>query len=297
MTDGITRARLERYRARMRRVLDHIDRHIDEDLHLAALSGVAAFSPYHFHRQFTATFGISLQHYVQLVRMSRASHRLAFREGETVTDIAMAAGYDAPDAFARAFRRHFGQPPAAFRKSPDWAAWARALRPLNDTRNATMPQDFATDQVRIIELPATAVAVMEHRGAPDRLGDTIRRFIAWRKAAGLPPRTSATFTVFHNPEPAQPADFHIDLCAATDRTLPPGPAGVKPGVIPGGRCAVLRVVGASQDLGPAAAFLYRGWLPGSGEETRDHPLYCQRLSFFPDVPDHEAVTDLFLPIR
>jgi len=59
----------------------------------------------------------------------------------------------------------------------------------------------------------------------------------------------------------------------------------------------LRVVGSSDDLEPAALFLYRNWLPASGEETRDFPLYCQRVSFFPDVPEHEAITDLFLPLR
>src|ERR1700710_1173716 len=71
------KAALENYYARMQRVLDHIDRHLDDDLGLETLSGVAAFSKYHFHRQFTATFGLSVHRYVQLARMKRASHRLA----------------------------------------------------------------------------------------------------------------------------------------------------------------------------------------------------------------------------
>jgi len=29
----------------------------------------------------------------------------------------------------------------------------------------------------------------------------------------------------------------------------------------------------------------------------DFPIYCQRLSFFPEVPEHETVADLFLPLR
>ena len=51
----------QNYHARMQRVLDHVDRHLDDDLDLDAMSGVAAFSKYHFHRQFTATF-LSLIH-------------------------------------------------------------------------------------------------------------------------------------------------------------------------------------------------------------------------------------------
>ena len=68
------------------------------------------------------------------------------------------------------------------------------------------------------------------------------------------------------------------------------------GVIPGGRCAVLRLVGGSDDLEAAALFLYRDWLPASGHEPRDFPLYCRRVTFFPDVPEHEAVTELYLPL-
>ncbi|MDU6730658.1 MAG: AraC family transcriptional regulator, partial [Bradyrhizobium sp.] len=69
---------LQSYHARMLRVLDHIDRHLDDDLDLERLSSIAAYSKYHFHRQFTATFGLSVHRYVQLARMKRASYRLAY---------------------------------------------------------------------------------------------------------------------------------------------------------------------------------------------------------------------------
>src|SRR5262249_20731355 len=73
--DRTMKAALQNYHARMQRVLDHIDRHLDDDLDLDALSSVAAYSKYHFHRQFTATFGMSVHRYVQLARMKRASYR------------------------------------------------------------------------------------------------------------------------------------------------------------------------------------------------------------------------------
>jgi AraC family transcriptional regulator len=101
---GTMNAALQNYRARLQRVIDYIDQHLDGDLDLETVSRVAAFSKFHFHRQFTATFELSVHRYVQLARMKRASHRLA-SETPSVTDIAMDAGYDAPDAFARAFRQ------------------------------------------------------------------------------------------------------------------------------------------------------------------------------------------------
>lgn len=295
--DAMTKTALERYHARMQRVLDYIDQHLDEDLGFETLSQTAAFSKHHFHRQFTAIFGISVHRYVQLIRMKRASYRLAFRTGDSVTAIAMDAGYDAPEAFARAFKQQFGQAPTAFRKAPEWGSWLAAFGPLTVARTIYMQNRFTDDQVKIIDAAPIAIALMEHRGDPRRLGATIQRFIAWRKASGLAPKTSATFTIFHEPEPARPEDFRIDLCAATDRPIGANAEGVKSGLIPAGRCALLRVVGSSDDIGPAASYLYREWLPESGEETRDFPLYCHRVTFFPDVPEHEAVTDLFLPLK
>ncbi len=93
------KAALENYHARMRRVLDHIDRHLDADLDLSTLSGVAAFSKHHFQRQFSATYGLSAHRYVQLARMKRASYRLAFRDDADVTEIASDAGYERAGLF------------------------------------------------------------------------------------------------------------------------------------------------------------------------------------------------------
>ena len=292
------KAALANYHARMRRVLDHIDRHLDGDLDLETVCAVAAFSKYHFHRQFTATFGVSMHRYVQLARMKRASHRLAFRDADSVTDIAMDAGYDAPDAFARAFRQRFGQSPSSFRNTPDWEPWLAAFRPLDTARSKLMRTTYTADDVTIRDVSPIPVAIMEHRGDPATIGATIQRFIAWRKAVGLSPRTSPTFNIFHSdPRTTAPADYRLDLCVGTDRPVVTAGERVDAGVIPGGRCAVLRVVGNTDNLEPAALFLYRDWLPTSGEEARDFPLYCQRLVFFPEVPEHEAVAELHLPLR
>jgi AraC-like DNA-binding protein len=119
-------AALQNYHIRMQRVLDYIDRHLDGDLDLETVSRVAAFSKFHFHRQFTATFELSVYRHIQLARMKRASHRLALKHAQSVTDVALDAGYDAPDAFARAFRQRFGQSPSSFRKSPNWDSWLSA---------------------------------------------------------------------------------------------------------------------------------------------------------------------------
>lgn len=90
----------------------------------------------------------------------------------------------------------------------------------------------------------------------------------------------------------------MDLCVATDRPVALNDSEVKAGLIPGGRCAVLRYPGNTNNLEPAAHYLYRDWLPTSGEEVRDFPIYCQRrLALIPEMEANEVVVELFLPLK
>lgn len=153
-------------------------------------------------------------------------------------------------------------------------------------------------QVKIIHFDETTVAVLEHRGDPRRLGDSVRKFIEWRKQNHLSPNISATYNILHNNMlEVSPETYHFDLCAATDRDVADNQYGIVCKTIPGGRCAWLRHVGSDDGLGRTVSYLYSDWLAQSGEELRDFPMYFQRVKFFPDVPEHEAITDVFLPIR
>jgi AraC family transcriptional regulator len=150
----------------------------------------------------------------------------------------------------------------------------------------------AARRVDIVKFAPTRVACYEHRGPTWQLGRSIRKFVEWRRANHLPPRLSATFNVFHDS-----SDTRIDLCAATEKDIETSSLGVVTKVIPGGRCAVVRHIGSERTLGMTIAYLCDEWLPQSGEQLRDFPLFCERVEFFPDVPEDEAVTDVYLPLR
>ena len=291
-------AAAENYRARLRRVLDYIDAHLGDELTVERLSSVAAFSKFHFHRQFTELYGLGVFRYVQLSRMKRASYQLAFRPQVPIVEIALSSGYEGPEAFARAFRKTVGQSPSEFRRQPQWDPWYATCQPLSELRTTHMKPHNSAEQVTIVDFVETPVAVFEHRGDPRRIGESIRKFIAYRKANGLSPRVSETYNVFHDDErQTDPEAFRMDLCASTSREIAPNTFGIVRKVIPGGRCAVLRHVGSDDTLGATVAYLYSEWLPESGEELRDFPLFCRRVKFFPDVPEHESVTDVFLPLK
>ncbi len=281
------------YAKRFNRVFDYIEQNLDDTLLLERLSEVAHFSPFHFHRQFTGYCGIPVGRYVQLMRLKRASYRLAFNPLEKIIDIALDAGFQNPESFSRAFRHVFGVTPSQFRKKPAWVDWHQRIPEQKQIRKHTM-------KVKIIDFPETRVATLTHQGQHERLNETAARFIEWRKTTGLSPvAISQTYGIApHDPATTKAEDFRFHFSGSVTAPVDESnPFGVINGAIPAGRCAMIRHNGSHDALGEIARSLYRDWLPASGEELRDFPLYFQYFNFVHEVPAHELVTDIYLPLK
>jgi AraC family transcriptional regulator len=280
------------YAQRFERVFEYIDLHLDEPLSVEQLSGVAHFSKFHFHRQFSLYAGIGILAYVRLLRLRRASYRLVFSRQERVIDIALDAGFESPEAFARAFKQAFGQSPSQFRKSPLWQPWSERFRLPPRQRREKM-------DVKIINFAEVQMAVLAHRGDPATLNDSALKFIEWRKLSGLSPvQTNRTFGIaYDDPALTEPEQFRFDICGEVTGPVPENPQGVTNGVIPAGRCALTRHLGSHERIGESIYPLYREWLPESGEELRDFPLFFHYLNLVPEVAEHELLTDIYVPLK
>jgi len=103
------------YEARMHRVLEYIDQHLDEQLELDILAKVANFSSFHFHRLFTAWLGETLGDYVRRRRLETAAVRLVTQPRLAVTQVALSVGFGSTEAFARAFKTRFRATPTEWR--------------------------------------------------------------------------------------------------------------------------------------------------------------------------------------
>ncbi|WP_407274995.1 GyrI-like domain-containing protein [Halothiobacillus sp. DCM-1] len=289
MSDAKARA----YAARLHKVLDYIESHLDELLTVEQLSQVAHFSKFHFHRQFAEYTGSSVFRYIQRLRLKQASYRLAFEHSTKIVDIALGAGFENPESFSRAFKNLFDQSPSEFRRHPDWESWHACYR-------LKLPERKQTMQVDIVDFKMTRIATMEHRGPVEWLNETVGQFIAWRKASGLSPKQSSrTFGIaYDNPDTTEPDKFRFDICGEVSTDVPADPSGVVTKLIPAGRCARVRHLGSHSSLGESVIYpLYREWLPHSGEELRDFPIFFHYLNLIPETAEHELVTDVYLPLK
>lgn len=279
------------YTQRFEAILAYIDANLEGDLSVDTLSRIANFSKFHFHRQFAAYVGMPVARYVQLMRLRQAARRLAARESCSVLDAAFDAGFDSPEAFSRAFKRAFGTSPSAFRQHPAWQVWSANFVVPYLSRKLTM-------QVQILDFAETRVAALEHCGPTGLVNESVRKFIDWRKQSGQSPvASSRTFGIPRSNPDTTPAEaFRFDICGEIDEPVAPNSFNVRELVIPGGRCAVVRHVGSTEHIGETIYPVYRDWLPSSGEELRDQPLFFHYLSVFPETPHDQWQTDIYIPL-
>jgi AraC family transcriptional regulator len=66
--------------------------------------------------------------------------------------------------------------------------------------------------------------------------------------------------------------------------------------VAGGRVAVLHHKGPYAELHKAYRWLYRDWLPKSGEQCADRPCFEEYLNNPRTLPPEEWLTDICLPL-
>lgn len=285
--------RQEDYARRLQGVAEYIDSHLDEDLSAARLCQMAGFSRFHFHRQFLHFFGMTVFRRVQTQRLRRAAKALVTSD-LAVIEVALEAGFESPEAFARVFKKAFSQTPSQFRRDPQCFPWLEPF-PFSELMGTKAMN------VTISEFSETPLAVLEHRKSPALVDETVQTFIAWRKSVGQHPDTSRSFgIIYDDPDNTPPEAFRFDLCGELGgkvAEVADNPYGVKEGLLAGGRCAVVRHLGPLDNIGDSVRFLYGKWLPESGESLRDAPCFFHYVKLPSQVNESELVTDIYLPIE
>ena len=96
------------YLSRIHRAQDFIEKNLAQKLTLEEIAHAASFSPYHFHRIFSAITGETLYQFILRLRLEKAAGLLCQDVDRPVTDIALDVGFGSSATFARAFLAAFG---------------------------------------------------------------------------------------------------------------------------------------------------------------------------------------------
>lgn len=100
----------------IRYVLLYIREHYAEDLSLARIAGWICLTPNYLCTLFKRTAGVSLNTYIERIRMEKAAFFL-ITEDIRLQDLARRVGYRHSSYFCRCFRKFYGMTPNQFRNS------------------------------------------------------------------------------------------------------------------------------------------------------------------------------------
>jgi AraC-like DNA-binding protein len=97
----------------VRRIIDHVQLHFQEELSLDAIASACAASKFHLCRVFKESVGMTIWEYLQDMRLHHATE-LFLTGNRNVTHVCYEAGFSDPSYFTKVFRKYTGQSPRAW---------------------------------------------------------------------------------------------------------------------------------------------------------------------------------------
>ena len=289
------------YHERILRVLTHIQEHLDEALDLEELAHVACFSSFHFHRIFAAMTGETIADHVRRLRLERAAMEL--RSGaKQVIQVALDAGYEAHEAFTRAFKAAYGVSPMEFRRATGPIAIRDAPSGVHFRPGVPLTRfntnHITTKIMKVItkKIKPMRVAYLRHVGPYEGVGQTWNDLTAQLSADKQIRKRSVFIGIGHdNPSVTPASELRYDACITVDEEYEPKKP-VELQTIVGGDYAVAKncPVGKIKD---AFQYLYGKWLARSSRELRPAPGFLVFVGARDAVAPRKQQVDIYMPLQ
>jgi AraC family transcriptional regulator len=264
------------YIERIQRGVEYIETRLDEDIALHDVARVAGVSQWHFQRMFQARTGETLKTYIRSRRLAASLERL-IETDLRVLDIAMLAGFESQEAFARAFKRAFSLTPQEYRATGNKNLFLR--KPRSDREYlkhieqsvSHSPEIHRQSMLTLVGLRTLFYSVdSEKNNVGQELPALWAAFLP--RLAVIPNRVPGVCygVVRQDPLDGERLEYHAAMEVTEVATLPEGMVAVE---VPAGTYARFEHRGPAQRVDHTVSYAYGTWLPQSGH----------RHSYAPDL--------------
>jgi AraC family transcriptional regulator len=278
------------YTRRIERVIAAVAESLEQERELpstATLAAIAHFSPFHFMRVYRVLAGESLGTTVQRLRLVRAAHLLAATTAP-IADVSGRAGFETPQAFARAFRQHFGVAPSEARA-------AKVASPAAIASHVpSQPQPAI--RVDVVALNPFRVVVMRTEGSYDKLDEVYRALFEWMAKHGSLEAIEGVWGVpQHDRRDTPEANYRFDCCLATSTALTAS-EGVVLEDLGGGNYLRYLHEGSFDRLDESHGEILRKLLVHPEWQLRDAPILHEYLNDPDETPEADLRTHIYVPV-
>lgn len=300
---------LREYKARIQRVIDHVENNTRGRLTPGVLAEVSGFSPYHFENIFHAFVGETPDDFVNRIKLEKAASRLITYPSEQIAEVASVSGFPSASVFAKAFREHFGCSAREWRSGnldsllKDNGRKGELRR--GETVSPTSNRGGATSMAgEIVETRTAEIRIMPpfhaayFTGVNGRRGNIGRLFLAIRRWADsndlLTSATKMIWISLDDPKliPSQKRRYYA--CLTVPAEMQPGPD-ISFADLPASRSAVLRFEGDIDGIEEAYDWVFGKFIPENGCQPDDRPSYEIYYGGF-DNRDERPSVDICVPV-
>lgn len=275
----------------LQRAIDYMEDHLLDDISIESIAHRANFSVFHFQRAFVILTDVSVGEYLRRHRLTLAAHELT-RTNAKIIDIACKYGYDTPEAFSKAFRRHHGVTPSEARK------FTGKLKSYNRLVIQVSLKGADPMQYKVVEMDEFRVAGMKQEFS----------LVNGQNQAGIPKMWDEVngtdkllFKLNNSPiegvlgvcvdKSSESIDYWIGTAYEGDT-----PDGLSTLNIPASKWAVFEVYGPMPDAMQGVwKKIFSEWFPSSGYEHAGTPELEVYSDDDPSSPD--LYSEIWIPVK
>lgn len=269
------------YHKSINKVLDYINKHLNEKPDLTTLSQIANVSPFHFHRIFKAIIGENLGEYVQRLRLEYVAGKLKTTD-LSLNSLAEKAGYNTEQALSKAFKKYFGVPPSAYKL---------ASAEKKTYSNQLSPRICEIEQKNLVYI--RVIAPYGTKEIYNRAWGELHQFAS---ANNLLHESNEWLGIsFDDPETTHTNKCRFYACLTIDKPVATtGKIGCKN--IKGGQYAVFTHTGSYRGLNEYYKNIWFGWLPTSNYRLRQATFFEKYVTNPDQVKEEDIITEIYIPV-
>ncbi len=277
------------YHQAINRVVDYINTNLNNTLDLKTLSGVANISEYHFHRIFSGIIGESLASHISRLRLEYTAQKLQ-TTNFSLTEIAERAGYQSQYSLSKAFKKHFGVTPSAFRNIHTY--FSNQIPETKSEVKQLNPKFRFIEKIELVYIRIIA-----------KYGSEVDYESAWRKLWKFAKQkelinesTEYLGLSYDDPNITRSEQCRFYACISTEQAAKvEGEFGTIS--VEGGKYAVFLLKGSYSGLNDLYKSIYLDWLLQSGIKLRNSMPFEKYLNNPDKVSEEDILTEVWIPVK
>lgn len=277
------------YNKAINQSVDYINGHLNESIDLKIIAGVANISEFHFHRIFKAYIGESVGTYISRLRLENAAQKLQITDF-TLTEIAEKTGYQSQYSLSKAFKKHFGVTPSAFKNIQTYFS-----SQISKTKHE--PLELHPNIIHIENKHLVYIRIIAKYGSELDYRTAWKKLWQYAKQKKIVNKKNEFIGLsFDDPNITKHEQCRFYACISTDIPIKPeAEFGVR--TIENGKFAVFTHKGAYSGLNRLYQSIYLDWLPNTNKKLR-HSIPFEKYLNNPDkVKEDDLLTEIYIPIK